>query len=134
MKVAIVRGALFARVFRALLDRLIRWYYHCDIPSSVDVSGVTFLHKGFDVVINPECVLGKDVVIQHGVTIGGKGNGIPIIGNNVYIGCKAIILGGVKIGNNVKIGAGAVVLNDIPDECTAVGVPAKVVRRPNVKA
>lgn len=52
-----------------------------------------------------------------------------MIGKNVFIGARAIILGGVSIGDNAKIGAGAVVLNDIPADCTAVGVPAKVVKK-----
>ena len=68
-------------------------------------------------------------MIQHGVTIGEIDDSLkaPVIGRNVYIGARAVILGNISVGDNVKIGAGAVVLNDIPDNCTTVGVPAKIV-------
>ena len=115
------------RVLYQIIIRLIRWYYHCDIPYSLDVSGCYFCHKGFGVVMNPRVVLGKDIVIQHSVTIGEIGEATPVIGNNVYIGAKATIIGGVTIGSNAKIGAGAVVLKDVPDGCSAVGVPAKII-------
>ena len=115
-------------LYCTILVRIIRWYYHCDIPCTVDVSGCYFCHKGFGTVINPLVKLGKRVVIQHSVTIGEIDEGVPTIGNNVFIGARAIIIGPIKIGSNVKIGAGAVVTKDIPDNCTAVGVPAKVIK------
>jgi len=114
-----------------ILYKLIRWYYHCDIPYSLNVSGCYFCHNGFGVVINPRTKLGEHVEIQHSVTIGSIGTKTPVIGNHVYIGAKAIIIGGVKISDNAKIGAGAVVINDVPEGCTAVGVPAKVIRHNN---
>lgn len=67
-------------------------------------------------------------MFQHCVTIGEIGTETPVIGNNVYIGAKATIIGGIKIGDNAKIGAGAVVIKDVPEGCTAVGAPAKVIR------
>jgi len=79
------------------------------------------------IVINPACVIGNNVKINQQVTLGGSGDkGCPIIGDNVYIGAGAKVLGGVRIGNNAKIGANAVVLADIPDGATAVGVPARI--------
>lgn len=111
----------------AFLVRLIRWYYHCDIPYTVDVSGCYFCHKGFGTVIHPRAIIGKKVVIQHAVTIGEIDDATPIIGDNVYIGAKATIIGGARIGNNAKIGAGDVVLKDVPDGCSAVGVPARII-------
>lgn len=110
-----------------VLVRLIRWYYHCDIPYTANVKGVYFCHKGFGVVINPKARIGEGTVIQHRVTIGEIGEGVPIIGRNCYIGAGAIIIGGIIIGDDVKIGAGAVVLSDIPSGKTAVGVPARVI-------
>ena len=118
-------------VYMRFLTRLIRWYYHCDIPYTVDVSGVYFCHKGFGVVINPRTVFGNGVVVQHCVTIGEIGEDTPVIGNDVYIGAKSTIIGGVKIGNKARIGAGAVVITDVPDGCTAVGVPAKIIKPKN---
>ena len=120
-------GGILRIIPAGLLMRLIRWYYHCDIPYMLDVSGCYFCHNGFGVVINPRTILGKDIVIQHGVTIGEIGDAVPIIGNNVYIGAKAMIIGGVKIGDNTKIGAGAVVLHDVPSGSTAIGFPAKII-------
>lgn len=110
---------------------MFRWYYHCDIPYSVDVSGCFFCHNGFGVVINPRAVFGKHIVIQHCVTIGEIGEATPIIGNHVYIGAKSTIIGGVRIGDNAKIGAGALVFKDVPNGCTAVGVPARIIRPKN---
>lgn len=76
-------------------------------------------------------VLGKNIVIQHSVTIGEIGGATPVIKDNVYIGAKATIIGGVTIGNSAKIGAGAVVITDVPDGCSAVGVPAKIIKPKN---
>ena len=119
------------KVSAIILNRFIRWYYHCDIPFTIDVSGIYFCHKVFGVVINPRAKFGKGVVIQHCVTIGEIGENTPIIGDKVFIGARAIIIGGVKVGNLAKIGAGAVVLNDVPEGCTAVGVPAKIIKSTN---
>lgn len=121
-------GGVFRLIVIQILTRLIRWYYHCDIPYSLDVTGCYFCHKGFGIVINSRTVIGRNVVIQHGVTIGEIGNATPIIGDNVYIGAKATIIGGVTVGCNSKIGAGAVVLDDVPEGCTAVGVPARIIK------
>lgn len=85
-----------------------------------------FPHGIKGIVIHPSTKIGKNSVIHQFVTIGKKNdeNAFPVLGDNVTIGCGAVILGGVKIGNNVTIGANAVVINDIPDNCIAVGVPA----------
>ena len=80
-------------------------------------------------VINPKATFGKNNVIQHSVTIGRIADGFPIIGDNVFIGARAIIIGGVRIGNNARIGAGAVVTKDVPNGCTAVGVPARIINK-----
>lgn len=103
------------------------WYYHCDIASTAEITGVFFCHSGFGVVINSKAKIGKGTVIQHRVTIGEIGDGVPVIGENCYIGAGAIIIGGITIGDNVKIGAGAVVIHDVLDGVTVVGVPAKVI-------
>lgn len=92
-----------------------------------------FIDHGTGVVIGETAEIGDDCIIYQGVTLGGTGKDTgkrhPTLGNNVMVGAGAKVLGPVKIGNNVKIAAGAVVLTDIPDDCTAVGVPARVVRR-----
>ena len=69
--------------------------------------------------------------MQHSVTIGDlqTDGHVPRVGENVFIGARAIVIGDVNVGNNVKIGAGSVVLKDVPNNCTVVGVPARIVRK-----
>ena len=91
-----------------------------------------FIDHGTGVVIGETAVVGNDVTLFHGVTLGGtgkeKGKLHPTIGNNVFIGSGAKILGNIVIGNNVKIGANAVILKDVPSNVTIVGVPGKIVK------
>ena len=90
-----------------------------------------FLDHGDGVVIGETTIIGNDVTIYQGVTLGGTGKDIgkrhPTIGSNVTIGAGAKVLGPITIGNNVKIGAGSIVLKDVPDNCTVVGNPGRVV-------
>lgn len=100
-----------------------------DVPYSLNLEGVYLCHNGFGIVINPNAVIGKGTVIQNSVCIGelDGSHKSPTIGENVFIGCHASVLGDIIIGNNVKIGAGAVVVSNVPDNCTVVGVPARIV-------
>ncbi len=108
---------------------IIRGFYSCDIQSNTKIGkGLELSHNGLGVVVHPKTIIGDNVKILQGVTLGGRvGSGLPIVGNNVIIGAGAKILGGIRIGDNVKIGANAVVLHDVPDNCTAIGVPAKII-------
>lgn len=109
---------------------MIRLFYHCNIPFEADIdSTVWFCHSGFGTVINPRCKIGKNVVIQHRVTIGEicQSGGVPLVQNDVFIGAGAILLGDIVIGENSKIGAGAVVIHDVPPNSTAVGNPARII-------
>ena len=113
-----------------LIGWMMRILYQCDIPLTKTIDKtVWFCHNGFGTVINPNTVICKGVMIQHGVTIGelDETHLSPYIDENVFIGARAMILGNIKIGKNAKIGAGAVVLQDVPENCTAVGVPAKII-------
>lgn len=96
-----------------------------------------FIDHGTGVVIGETTEIGDDCTIYQGVTLGGtgkdRGKRHPTLGNNVMVGAGAKVLGPIRIGNNVRIAAGAVVLMDIPDNCTAVGVPARIVRRNGIK-
>ncbi len=89
------------------------------------------------VVIGETAEIGDNCLIYQGVTLGGtgkdKGKRHPTLGNNVMVGAGAKVLGPFKIGDNVKIAAGAVVLEEIPPNCTAAGVPARIVRNRGVK-
>jgi serine O-acetyltransferase len=89
--------------------------------------GLVILHS-FGIVINTDVRAGKNLVLEHGVTIGAEKGKSPILGNNVFVGAGAKIIGGIKIGSDVKIGANAVVTKDLPDGATAVGIPARVVK------
>lgn len=104
-----------------------------DIPAQARIgNGLYLTHGGRGVVIHPGAKIGDNAVINHQVTIGSDrtGNaGAPIIGDNVFIGVGAKVLGTLSIGNNVKIGANAVVITDVADNSTAVGIPAKVLQK-----
>lgn len=96
-----------------------------------------FIDHGHGVVVGETTEIGDDVTLYQGVTLGGtgkdKGKRHPTIGNNVMIGSGAKVLGPFKVGDNSNIASGAVVLEEIPDNSTAVGVPAQVVRRDGVR-
>ena len=96
-----------------------------------------FIDHGTGVVIGETAEIGDDVTLYQGVTLGGTGKETgkrhPTIGNNVMIGSGAKVLGPVVIGSNTKIASGAVVLQNIPDNCTAVGVPARIVKQNGVR-
>ena len=101
------------------------------IPSSCLIGkGSKFAYGGIGVVIHSKAVIGQRVLIGQGITIGRKlsPNGVPIIGDDVYISAGSRILGDIKIGSNVIIGANSVVIHDIPDNTIVAGAPAKVVK------
>lgn len=91
-----------------------------------------FIDHGMGVVIGETAIVGDDVIIFHGVTLGGrgdeKGKRHPTVQDGVLLSAHAQIIGNVTIGKSAKIGANAVVLKDIPEGVTAVGIPAKVVK------
>ncbi|MFI3190099.1 serine acetyltransferase [Crenothrix sp. D3] len=100
-----------------------------DLPCEVQVGRRLIIEHFGDIIISGDTVIGDDVIIRNGVTIGLKRTGIagaPIIGNRVDIGAGAKILGAIHIGDDVVIGANAVVLKDIPANSLAVGVPATI--------
>ncbi|MBO7250891.1 MAG: serine O-acetyltransferase [Clostridia bacterium] len=95
------------------------------------------IDHGMGVVIGETTIIGDNCTIYQGVTLGGTGKDVgkrhPTLGNDVMVGAGAKILGPFKIGDNSKIAANAVVLNEIPENCTAVGMPAKIVRKEGQK-
>lgn len=111
--------------FAKLIWRMIYIFFNCSIPpTAILEDGVNIAH-GIGIVIHQNSTIGKKTKIYQNVTIG-SGNG-PKIGENCILGCGCAILGDITIGNNVKVGANAVVLQDIPDNCTVVGVPARII-------
>lgn len=104
-----------------------------EIHPGASIGKNLFIDHGTGVVIGETAIIGDNVTMFHGVTLGGTGNEKdkkrhPTIGNNVFIGSGAKILGNITIGNNVKIGANAVVLKDVEDDRTVVGIPGYVVK------
>jgi len=92
-----------------------------------------FIDHGMGVVIGETTIIGDDVTLYQGVTLGGtgkeRGKRHPTLRNNVVVGGGAKILGNVTIGENCRVGAGSVVLNDVPDNSTIVGVPGHIIFR-----
>ncbi|MBE6692604.1 MAG: serine O-acetyltransferase [Ruminococcaceae bacterium] len=103
-----------------------------EIHPAAQIGKGLFIDHGCAVVIGETTIIGDNCTIYQGVTLGGTGKHVgkrhPTIGNNVMIGAGAKVLGPVVIGDNTKVAAGAVVLKDIPENSTAVGIPARVVR------
>jgi len=86
------------------------------------------------VVIHGEARIGDDCMIMQQVTVGMIDEGeVPVIGNRVYIGAGAKIIGKLTVGDGARIGANAVVVNDVPSNATAVGIPARIIRRASAK-
>ena len=104
-----------------------------EIHPKARIGNRCFIDHGSGVVIGETAVVGDDVLIYQQVTLGGTGAAHskrhPTIGNNVTIGAGAKVLGNITIGDNVRIGAGSVVINDVPSDCTVVGIPGRVVQQ-----
>ena len=96
-------------------------------------AGVLFIDHGMGVVIGETAIVGDDVTLYHGVTLGGtslkKKKRHPTLGNGVVVGNTSSILGDIVVGDNSRVGAGSVVLRDVPPNSTVVGVPAHIVYR-----
>lgn len=90
--------------------------------------GFVIMHP-VGVVINSKVSGGKNIIIESGVVIGDEKGQAPVLGSNIFIGAGAKIIGGISIGDNVKIGANAVVVKNVPNNATAVGIPAKVIQK-----
>ena len=103
-----------------------------EIHPGATIGRCLFIDHGMGIVFGETCEIGDNCTIYHGVTLGGTGKDTgkrhPTLGNNVLIGAGTKVLGPVYIGDNSRIGAGSVVLRNLPANCTAVGVPAEVVR------
>src|SRR6056300_1231171 len=114
-----------------LVSHLGRLLTGIEIHPGAKIGQRFFIDHGMGVVIGETSIIGNDCTLYHGVTLGGttwkKGKRHPTLGNNVVIGAGAKILGPITIGNNSKIGSNAVVVNNIPENTTAIGIPAKVV-------
>ena len=104
-------------------------FCHCLIGRGAEFGPGFVLIHAMGVVINGSVRGGSNVHIEHQVTIGAERRGSPTLGDDVFIGAGAKVIGAVAIGDGARIGANAVVLHDVPAHSTAVGIPARVVRR-----
>lgn len=108
-------------------------FTHIDIHPAAKIGIRVFIDHGIGVVIGETAEVGNDVTIYQGVSLGGtslqKVKRHPTVGNNVIIGAGAKILGNITIGDNAKIGANSVVIKPVPPNCTAVGIPARVITK-----
>lgn len=99
------------------------------IPYSATIGSGFYIGHFGNIIINPLAIIGDNCNVSQGVTIGVSGvsenRGVPIIGDNVYIGANAVIAGKLKVGDNVVIGANTFVNRDVASNCTVLGVPAK---------
>lgn len=141
---AIIRYRIAHRLYKDKHFFLARWYSQrtarktgIEIHPGATIGKGLFIDHGIGVVIGETAIVGDNVTMYQGVTLGGtgkeQGKRHPTIGNNVMISAGAKILGSFTIGENSKIGAGSVVLSEVPPNSTVVGVPGHVVKRDNVK-
>lgn len=114
--------------FPGFAQRLIYSWYGLEIEPGADIEGGLYIAHPIGCVVSVKH-LGKNASIIAAITIGMRNKwAFPDIGDNVFIGAGARVLGDIKLGNNVIIGANAVVVKDLPDNATAVGIPAKIIR------
>ncbi len=109
----------------------------CDIHPGATIGKGFFIDHATGVVIGETAIIGDNVTLYQGVTLGGvsasKGKRHPTLGNNIVCGANSTVLGDIDIGDNVRIGAGSVVVKNVPPNCTVVGVPGKIVTKDGVK-
>ena len=109
-----------------------RFWTGIEIHPGAKIGRRLVMDHGMGIVIGETAEIGDDCLIYHGVTLGGTGKDHgkrhPTIGNNVLISCGAKVLGPFKVGDGARIAANAVVLGEVPENATAVGIPARVVR------
>lgn len=115
-----------------LISQISRFITGIEIHPGAQIGRRLVIDHGMGIVIGETAEIGDDCLIYHGVTLGGtgkdQGKRHPTIGNNVLISCGAKVLGPFKVGDNARIAANAVVLTEVPEDATAVGIPAQIVR------
>ena len=119
------------------ISQFAKWTTGIEIHPGAVIGNGLFIDHGMGVVIGETSVIGNNVTLFQGVTLGGtgkeRGKRHPTLGNNIVAGAGAKILGNVTIGDNVQIGANAVVVKDVPPNSTVVGVPGRIVKKEGKK-
>lgn len=131
------------RLYQAKVFRFLSWIWLKFITNRTQIfigwktkidSGLVIIHGGC-IAVNNEAVIGKNCTIYHGVTIGmefrGKRRGNPVIGNQVWVGANAAIVGNVRVGDDVLIAPGAFVNFDVPSHSVVIGNPGKIIQKEN---
>jgi len=121
------------RLLARVLSQFARFLTAIEIHPAAQIGRRLFIDHGMGVVIGETSIVGDDVTLYQGVTLGGTGKDTgkrhPTIGSGVVIGSGARVLGNIRVGDNSRVGAGSVVLRDVPDNSTIVGVPGHIVFR-----
>ncbi len=116
-----------------LISQIARFLTGIEIHPGAKIGKRFFIDHGMGVVIGETTIIGDDVLIYQGVTLGGtgkdKGKRHPTLGNFVTVGAGAKVLGNITIGDYTSIGAGSVVIDDVPEHCTVVGIPGRIVKQ-----
>ena len=135
----IAHGLRGARVpfFPRYISQLGKFFTGIEIHPGAAIGNSFFIDHGMGVVIGETAIIGDNVTIYQGVTLGGtgkeRGKRHPTIGSNVVIGAGAKVLGNITVGDNSYIGANAVVIKDVPANSTVVGVPGRITRQEGKK-
>lgn len=121
------------KLLARIVSQHVRFWTGIEIHPGAIIGRRCFIDHGMAVVIGETAEVGDDVTIYQGVTLGGTGKDVgkrhPTIGNRVVISSGAKVLGPFHVGDDSKVGAGSVVLQEVPPNCTVVGVPGKIVRK-----
>ena len=138
----VMRLAAYARAHRdpahralAFASRLwlrrLRFRFSVDVPASTAVGSGLYMNHPDGIVVHSEAVIGRNCNLSQGVTLGeanrGRNAGFPVLGDGVYVGPGAKIVGAVRVGDNAAIGANCVVTHDVPENAVVVGVPGRVI-------
>ncbi|MDD4939145.1 MAG: serine O-acetyltransferase [Candidatus Omnitrophica bacterium] len=120
-----------------MISQASRFVTGIEIHPGAEIGKGFFIDHGMGVVIGETAIIGDDVLLYQGVTLGGtgliKGKRHPTVGNNVVIGAGAKVLGNITVGDNSYIGSNAVVIKDVPPNSTVVGVPGRITRQDGKK-
>jgi len=119
------------------ISQLARWLTGIEIHPGAKIGKRFFIDHGMGVVIGETAIIGDDVLVYQGVTLGGtgleKGKRHPTLGSNIVIGAGAKVLGDITVGDNSYIGSNAVVIKDVPPNSTVVGVPGRITKQDGKK-